>query len=98
MSGNAWKYRPERQARLQADMKNPEFMRRREMYRKAKGRLAKMRVARWNVAWNTAGRPADFPDFPQWAEANPLDHYEQIIAKAEKEKRAARRAVRKGEA
>jgi hypothetical protein len=80
--GNAWKHRPERQARLIADMANPEWVRRKEMYRKARGRLAKMRVARWNVAWNTAGRPDNFPDFKDWSAANPLDGYEQIVADA----------------
>ena len=69
--GNAWKYRPERQARLQADMRNPEYMRRREMYRSARGAVAKARIAKWNVAWNIAGRPADFPDFKGWLAQHP---------------------------
>jgi len=69
--GNAWKYRPERQARLQADMRNPEWVRRGEIYRKARGTKAKQLVAKWNVAWNVAGRPADFPDFKDWLAANP---------------------------
>lgn len=63
---NAHKYRPEVQARRLADMSNPEWQRRREMYRKARGEK-KRRVAQWNVAWNLAGRPADFPDFDAWA-------------------------------
>ena len=90
-NGNAWKHSPERQARLQADMRNLEWVRRGEMYRKARGQLAKKRVARWNVAWNTAGRPDNFPDFPAWSEANPLDGYELLLAQAEKDKRAAKR-------
>jgi hypothetical protein len=65
-TGNAWKYAPQRQARLQMDMRNPEYVRRTEMYRKAKGREAKALVAHWNIDWNLAGRPADFPDFPEW--------------------------------
>lgn len=72
-------------------MANPEWVRRGEMYRKAKGQLAKKREPRWNVAWNTAGRPADFPDFPAWSAANPLDGYEQMLAQAEKDKRSAKR-------
>lgn len=66
MVGNAWKYRPERQARLQADMQNPEWVRRGKMYREARG-AKKKRIAQWNVAWNLAGRPAAFPDFDAWA-------------------------------
>ena len=64
--GNAWKYAPARQAKLQMEMRNPEFIRRQEMYRKARGSSAKMLVANWNVDWNLAGRPVDFPDFPEW--------------------------------
>lgn len=60
-------HRPERQARIQADMQNPEWLRRREMWRKAKGDKRE-RVAWWNVAWNKAGRPASFPDFAEWCE------------------------------
>lgn len=89
--GNAWKYRPERQARLLANMANPEYMRRKDIYRKAQGQLAKLRVSRWNRAWNEAGRPASFIDYPEWAKATPLDAYEQIIADADKAKRAAKR-------
>ena len=71
--GNAWKHAPARQARLQQDMRDPEWCRRREVYRTAKGPLAKGRVADWNVAWNNAGRPGrdSFPDFEEWAAANP---------------------------
>jgi hypothetical protein len=65
-NGNAWKYAPARQARLQQDMQNPEYMRRRELYRRARGREAKALVASWNIDWNLAGRPADFPDFNEW--------------------------------
>jgi hypothetical protein len=68
--GNAWKHAPARQARLQRDMQNPEWLRRREIYRKARGSAAKRLVAHWNVDWNLAGRPADFPDFPEWKAAN----------------------------
>jgi hypothetical protein len=64
--GNAWKHAPARQASLQRDMQSPEWVRRREMYRKAKGAAKKTRIAHWNIAWNVAGRPADFPDFPEW--------------------------------
>lgn len=64
--GNAWKYAPARQARLQQDMQNPEYMRRKDVYSKARGREAKALVAHWNVEWNLAGRPANFPDFPEW--------------------------------
>lgn len=64
--GNAWKHAPARQVRLQQDMQNPEYMRRKEIYRKARGREAKALVAHWNIDWNVAGRPADFPDFPEW--------------------------------
>lgn len=64
--GNAWKHAPSRQARLQQDMQNPEYMRRKELYRKARGREAKALVANWNIDWNLAGRPADFPDFNEW--------------------------------
>ena len=63
--GNSWKYRPERQARLQRDMADPEWVRRREMYYKARG-PKKDRIAGWNVSWNTCGRHKDFPDFPEW--------------------------------
>ena len=71
--GNAWKYRPERQAKLIANMKNPEWVRRGEMYRKARGSEAKRDVARWNVAWNTAGRPDIFPGLKEWLAANPRE-------------------------
>jgi hypothetical protein len=64
-TGNAWKHRPERQARILADMRNPEYMRRREIYQKAKG-IKKRRVAEWNRQWSVAGRAADFPDFDAW--------------------------------
>jgi hypothetical protein len=71
--GNAWKYRPERQARLQADMQNPEYMRRRQIWEKARGKILghfgkKDLAARWNREWNLLGRPADHPDFPEWLE------------------------------
>jgi hypothetical protein len=66
--GNAWKYRPERQARIQQDMQNPEYMRRREMWKKA-DRKKRGWVARWNREWNAAGRPASFPDFAEWKAA-----------------------------
>jgi hypothetical protein len=64
--GNAWKHAPERQARLIQNMTDPEWARRREVYRKARGTEKKRQVANWNVAWNVAGRPSDFPDFPDW--------------------------------
>jgi len=67
--GNAWKHAPARQARLIASMSDPEWQRRREIYRKARGPAAKREVAHWNIAWNQAGRPADFPDFPEWKAA-----------------------------
>lgn len=67
--GNAWKHRPERQARILAEMANPEYLRRKEIYRKARGAVAKRLVAHWNIEWNRAGRPADFPDFPEWKRA-----------------------------
>lgn len=73
--GNAWKHRPERQARLLANMADPEYLRRREVYRKARGQEAKRLVAHWNIEWNQAGRPADFPDFKEWRAA--------AVAKAE---------------
>jgi hypothetical protein len=65
-TGNAWKHTPARQARLQASMQNPEWVRRREMYRKAKSQAKKTQIAHWNIAWNQAGRPDGFPDLPEW--------------------------------
>jgi hypothetical protein len=66
--GNAWKYRPERQARIQQDMQNPEWVRRRAIWRAAKG-AKRGWVTRWNLEWNWAGRPAGFPDFETWKTA-----------------------------
>lgn len=73
--GNAWKYRPERQARLIADMGNPELRRRSQMWKAARGKVLdhfKKRdlIAQWNIDWNQKGRPADHPDFPVWLEQN----------------------------
>jgi len=67
--GNAWKYHPVRQARLIADMQNPEWLRRREMYRKASS-AKKSFIAKWNVAWNISGRADGFPDFSEWMKTN----------------------------
>ncbi len=69
MDGNAYKHAPARQAMLQREGQNPEFVRRQKLYRETKGFAAKMLVASWNVDWNVAGRPADFPDFPEWKAA-----------------------------
>lgn len=66
-------FRPEIQARKQADARNPEVQRRREIYRKARGDK-KRRVANWNVAWNVCGRPADFPEFDAWDAMTALEH------------------------
>jgi hypothetical protein len=79
--GNAWKYAPARQARLQADMQNPEWVRRQELYRKARGQEMKRRIAHWNIAWNQAGRPADFPDFPEWDARPRFDAIKYIDAR-----------------
>lgn len=63
--GNAHNSRPEIQARKLRDMNNPEFRRRRAMWTAARGKK-RDEIANWNVAWNVAGRPADFPDFAVW--------------------------------
>lgn len=73
--GNAYKYRPEYQARMIENMNNPEWRRRREIYRKARGKFLghfdkKRLVADWNAEWNLKGRPKDHPDFPAWLEQN----------------------------
>lgn len=65
MIGNAPKYNPilqERQRRLAA---NPEYLRRREMYRRARG-VRKDHIGEWNRQWAVAGYPGDFPDFETW--------------------------------
>lgn len=64
MSG---KHDHQRTARRAASAHNPEVQRRREMWRKACG-AKKQRVSDWNVAWNLAGRPVDFPDFDAWSD------------------------------
>lgn len=90
--GNAWKYRPERQARIIADMGNPEWVRRRELYRTARGKFLghfdkKRLVADWNVEWNLAGRPRTQPDFPEWLELN----RDRLLAKRDEDRRLQQR-------
>lgn len=73
--GNAYKYRPEYQARMIENMNNPEWCRRREIYRKTRGKFLgyfdkKRLVADWNADWNLQGRPKDHPDFHEWLEKN----------------------------
>jgi hypothetical protein len=71
MSNLAHSSRPEIQARRMAAQQDPEWQRRRTIYLAAKGLIQKQQVANWNADWNIAGRPADFPDFPEWlAEQN----------------------------
>lgn len=73
--GNAWKHAPARQARLQMDMRDPECIRRQQVYREARGKVLghfdkKRLVAEWNIDWNKKGRPAGLPDFREWLEQN----------------------------
>ncbi|MDE2104722.1 MAG: hypothetical protein KGL39_46225 [Patescibacteria group bacterium] len=73
--GNAWKHAPARQARLHADMQNPEYVRRQCIYREARGKLLghfnkRDLVAEWNIEWNLSGRSDEHPDFPEWLEQN----------------------------
>lgn len=63
--GNAHKYRPEYQARIQANMQNPEWVRRRAMWKAATGKRRKW-ITAWNHAYSLAGWPAVFPDFEEW--------------------------------
>lgn len=55
----------EQQLRRMRDMSNPEMQRRRRMYNTARGARKEL-IGRWNVAWQRAGRPMGFLDFPQW--------------------------------
>lgn len=66
---NSHKYRPEVMARRIADMSNPTWLHHREVYKAAKGKKRR-RVAQWNADWNRAGRPRDFPDWPEYEAAH----------------------------
>ena len=65
---NSRKQHPTLQARHAANLQNPEFVRRRDMYRKARGER-KLAVKAWNHEWACAGRPDIFPDFSDWLQS-----------------------------
>lgn len=90
--GNAWKHAPARQARLQADMQNPEYVRRQRIYREARGKLLghfnkRDLVAEWNLDWNLSGRRSDHVDFPEWLEQN----RDRLIRRRDDERASQRR-------
>lgn len=45
--------------------RSPESERRRAMWKAARGERRRQ-ITQWNMAWNRAHRPTDFPDFPEW--------------------------------
>lgn len=45
--------------------RSPESARRQAMWKAARGER-RQQITKWNMAWNRAHRPADFPDFPDW--------------------------------
>jgi hypothetical protein len=75
MLGNAYRNSPIMQARMQANARNPEWVRHRETVRAAKGKFLnhfKMRdmANEWMREWVSAGKPnTGMPDFPEWLEA-----------------------------
>lgn len=76
MLGNAYRNSPVMQARMQANARNPEWVRHSDAVRAAKGKFLnhfKMRdlANEWMGEWVRAGKPGihDLPDFPEWLES-----------------------------
>jgi hypothetical protein len=77
MLGNAYRNRPDIQARSLANRRNPEWMRHEEVIRNTRGlflgHFKKKELARqWQGEWVKAGKPSqphDLPEFPEWLEA-----------------------------
>lgn len=74
MLGNAYRNRPDVQARSIANRRNPEWRRREQVVHDTKGKLLgyfnKKEIAReWFREWVSAGKPDAFPEFADWLDA-----------------------------
>lgn len=95
MKGNAYRNRPEVQARSLENRRNPEWVRRQEVVRKTSGKLLghfnKKKIAQeWFGEWVKAGKPRQpeaFPEFPEWLAAKRAE----LILRRDTEREESRR-------
>ncbi len=70
MSRTAHNSRPEIQARKAMHARDPEYQRRKQMWRESRG-LKREKVTHWNQMWALAGYPDGFPDFDEFWRSHP---------------------------